>query len=63
MDYFDFLNLLGFGRISQIYIIIMDIYVIQICGIWCRLFESTNQLASFSLALIEIVVSTVPLSY
>ena len=39
MDYFDFLNLFGFGRISQIYIIFLDIYVKQICGIWCRLFE------------------------
>ena len=39
MDYFDFLNLFGFGRISQIYIIFLDIYVKQICGIWRRLFE------------------------
>ena len=38
MDYLDFLNLFGFGRISQIYIIFLDIYVKQICGIWRRLF-------------------------
>ena len=34
----------------------------QICGISCRLFESTNQLSSFPLLLIVIVVSTVPVS-
>ena len=39
MDYIDFLNLFGFRRISQIYIIFLDIYVKQICGIWRRLFE------------------------
>ena len=39
MDYFDFQNLFGFGRISHIYIIFLDIYVKQICGIWRRLFE------------------------
>ena len=62
MDYFHFHNLFGFGRISQICIIFLNIYVIQICGIWLRLFESTNQLSSFPLALIEIVVSTLPVS-
>ena len=56
MDYFDFQNLFGFGRISQIYIIFLDIYVKQICGIWRRLFESTNQLSSFPLIVIVIVI-------
>ena len=56
MDYFDFQNLFGFGRISQIYIIFLDIYVKQICGIWRRLFESINQLSSFPLIVIVIVV-------
>ena len=46
MDDFDFQNLFGFGRISQIYIIFLDIYVKQICGIWRRLFEF-NKLAFF----------------
>ena len=62
VDNFDFRNLFEFGRISQSYIIFQDIYVIQICGIWRRLFESTNQLSSFLLALIKIGVSTVHVS-
>ena len=62
MDYFDFQSSLGFGRISQTYIIFLDVYMIQMCGIWRRLFESTNQLSSFPLALIEFVASTVPVS-
>ena len=33
VDYFDFQNLFGFGRISQIFIIFLDIDVIQMCGI------------------------------
>ena len=62
MDYFDFQNLFGFGRISQIYIIFLDIYVKQICGIWRRLFEFNKSAFSFPRVLIVIVVSTVPVA-
>ena len=36
--------------------------MIQICDIWRRLFESTNQFSLFPLALIDIVVSTLSVS-
>ena len=61
MNYFDFQNVFGYGRISQIYIIFLD-YMIQICSIWRRLFESANQSTSFPLALIALLVSTVSVS-
>ena len=62
MDYFDFLNLFGFGRISQIYLIFLDIYVKKFVVFGAVYLNSTYQLSSFPRVLIVIVVSTVPVA-